>query len=129
MSKTVDAVMLILVICAFSIGPIALIWGWVRWSKRPKMMTICSMLSLIGFILATCSALLAIGSTIYAQRIGGFGFYDPLHLRIIRWGSLISAVGILIGLGGAWRKSPLRWFSVASAVGMFAFWILVAESE
>src|ERR1035437_1942395 len=121
--------MLILVICAFSIGPIALIWGWVRWSRRPKMMTICSDLSSIGFILATCSALLAIGSTIYAQRIGGFGFYDPLHLRIIRWGSLLSGLAMLFGLCGIWRKSPLRWFSVASAVGTFAFWILVAESE
>jgi hypothetical protein len=120
---------MILIVCAFPIAPVALVWGWISWLRLPKMKTASSVFSLIGFILATCSAVLAIGSSIYAQRIGRFGFYDPLHLRIIRWGSVVSAVGILFGLAGVWRKNPLRWFSVASAVGTLALWILVAEAE
>jgi hypothetical protein len=51
-------------------------------------MTLFSVLSLIGFTLASASGLLAVSSVLYAHAIGGFPFYDPRLLRIYRWGDL-----------------------------------------
>jgi hypothetical protein len=129
MSWSVEVILLIVAICAFLVAPTALIWGWIRFARSPKHKTIFPLLSLFGFVLATCSGLLAIGSTIYAQHIHGFGFYDPLELKILRWGSILSLAGLLFALGGIWRKGPLRWFSIAGALGTLAFWIVVAEGE
>jgi hypothetical protein len=82
----------------------------------------------MGFILATASALLAVLTTGYAQ-IHHFPYYDPLLLRIFRWGVLLSLCGIVFGIGGAWRPSPLRWHSPVSGLGMLAFWIMAASGE
>jgi hypothetical protein len=64
--------------------PIMIIWGWIRWAMRRRLRTAYSRLSLIGFALSTLSALLAIGSVLYAHAIGGFRYYDPTLLRIYR---------------------------------------------
>lgn len=63
---------------AFYIGiPAGIVWDWVRWAKRPTWRTVCSAFSLLGFSLATVSALLAASSIVYANAIGGFPYYDP----------------------------------------------------
>jgi hypothetical protein len=98
------------------------------WAKSPKLRTIASVLSLIGFILATASALLVLLSAAYAQ-IHHFPYYDPLLLRIFRWGLLLSFCGMVFGIGGVWRLSSLRWHAPVSGLGMLAFWIMAAEGE
>jgi hypothetical protein len=90
--------------------------------------TIPSILSLSGFALATLSAILAVSSIAYAQ-VHRFGFYDPSLMKIMRWGSMLSLAGFLFAVGGAWRKSPLRWHAPVCALGTFAFWVLAAEGE
>ena len=129
MSCPVEAILLIVAICAFLVAPTALIWGWVRFVRLPKEKAILPLLSLLGFVLATCSGLLGIGSSIYAAHIHGFGFSDPLHMKIIGYGALLSLAGMLFALCGVWRKSSLRWFSVAGALGTLAFWVVVIEGE
>jgi hypothetical protein len=109
--------------------PSAIIWGWVRWSKRVQPPTITSVLSLIGFALATASSLLAVSSLLYAHARGGFGFYDPLLMRIYGWGALLSASSFAFGLGGVWRRSPLRWYAPLCAIGTFLFWFGAAMGE
>jgi tellurite resistance protein TehA-like permease len=109
--------------------PAVMVWGWVRWAKRTKQRTLFSILSLIGFAFATISALLAISSVLYAHVIGGFPFYDPLLLRIYRWGFLLSLSGIAFGISGIWRSSPLRWHAPACAGGKLVFWIVAAMGE
>jgi hypothetical protein len=79
------------------------------------------LLSLIGFIFATASALIAVSFLGYAQ-IHDFPYYDPLLLRVFRCGALLSLGGIVFGISGAWQPSPLRWHAPAAAVGMLAFW-------
>jgi hypothetical protein len=117
-----------LVILAYVVGPVALFWGWVRWVGRATLWTLTSVLSLIGFLLATASAILAIVSVAYA-RVHFFRYYDPVLMRIFRSGALLSTVGFAFAIGGVWRKNVLRWFAVASVVGMFAFWVLAAAGE
>ena len=109
--------------------PVAIVAGWVRWMRRRTSETPFSWLSLLGFALSTCSALLAVGSVAYDHAIGGFPFYDPRLLRIYRWGNLLSLTGVVLGVVGIWRRSPLRWYAPLCAAGTLAFWFFAAMSE
>jgi hypothetical protein len=109
-------------------APVLLIWGWLRWLKQPMLRTAPSILSLVGFVLATVSGLLAVSTIAYAQ-IHYFPFYDPMLLRIFRWGALLSASGLVFGLAGVWRPSPLRWHAAAYGFAMLTFWIVAASGE
>jgi hypothetical protein len=112
----------------YLVSPTMLIWGWTRWFRQPKVKTTLSVLSLIGFVFATTSALIAVLVIGFAQ-IHHFPYYDPLLLRVFRWGALLSLGGIVFGISGVWRPSPLRWHAPLSAVGMLTFWILAASGE
>jgi hypothetical protein len=130
LNKSLEILFSVLVVCAWIVTPIVLIWGWVRWMKNPKSKAVSSIFSLLGFLLATSSALLAISSVTYAHTLhNGFPFYDPLLMRIYRWGALLSTAGFCLGIGGVWRKNSLRWLSPISAFGTLVFWLLAAEGE
>jgi hypothetical protein len=120
-----QVVLVIYLLVIYVVLPSMMIWGWIRWTTHDKQRTVFSILSLIGFFLATSSALLAISSTLYANVIGGFPFYDPLLLRIYAWGALISAAGIVFASIGVWRQSLLRWHALICAVGtlIFGLWL------
>ena len=109
--------------------PVAIVAGWIRWMRRRTSENPFSLLSLLGFGLSTCSALLAVGSVAFAHAIGGFPFYDPWLLRIYRWGSLLSLSGVVLGIVGICRRSPLRWYAPLCAAGTLAFWFFAASSE
>jgi hypothetical protein len=113
----------VIVLISYLVTPVALIWGWARWTRQPKQRTFPAMFSLIGFCFVTGSAVIAFSSLAYAQ-VQHFPYYDPLLLRIFRWGSLLSLAGIVFGIGGVWRPGPLRWLAPISGLGMFAFWFL-----
>jgi hypothetical protein len=109
--------------------PTAIVAGWVNWGRRRQQLTISSTLSLIGFALATASALLAVSSIFYAQSGHGFAYYDPLLLRIFRWGGLLSLAGMVFGICGTWRPSLLRWYAPGCALGTLLFWFAMAIGE
>lgn len=119
----------VLAVLGWIVGPVTLIWGWIRWARQPKSWTITSILSLLGFSLASASALVAVASIIYANSIRAFAFYDPLLMKILGVGTLLALEGIVIGMGGVWRPSALRWHSLISAFEMLAFWLGVAMAE
>ena len=110
-------------------APTLLVWGWLRWMGRPQQRSICPILSLTGFLLATASGLLAVSSVLYSFAIGGFPYYDSRLLRIYRWGILLSLSAVAVGIGGIWRPSSLRWHAPASAVGTLMFWVMAASME
>ena len=75
-------------------------------------------LSLIGFVLATASGLLALSSVVYAHVIGGFPYYDPRLLRIYAWGGVLSLSGIVFGIfavPSAVAGLPMTGLSAADA--------------
>ena len=128
MNKSSALVFIILGVLGYLVSPVALILGWNEWVKAPKPKTISSIVSLVGFILASCSALLAVLTIAYAN-VHHFGFYNPVLMRIFAFGILLSASGFCVSVGGAWRKSILRWPSLLSSLGMLAFWILATAGE
>jgi hypothetical protein len=109
--------------------PIMLAWGWIRFAKLPRLGTVGSVLSLIGLILATASAALAVSSIGYAVVIRGFPYYDPRLMRIFRWGIFLSLGGIVLGTGGIGKRTSPRWHVPVSGVCMLVFWIVAAEGE
>jgi hypothetical protein len=122
------------VLALFAIGiyiilPTIMIWGWARWSKHKQPRTILSTLSLIGFALGTISGLLAISGMIYARLAGGLPFYDPVLLRIYRWGAVVSLAGMIFGIAGIWRPGPLRWHAPVCALATLIFWLAAAVGE
>src|ERR1700676_1260066 len=130
MNTIATKILLILFAVAIYLGlPAAIVSGWVHWVRRRPQFTVTSTLSLIGFTLATASGLLAVSSVRYALARHGFQYYDPILLRIFRWGGLLSLSGILFGVCGTWRPSPLRWYAPGCAAGMLLFWFAMAIGE
>lgn len=128
MSISVEVVLGVLIALGYLMTPVVLVWGWARWIRLPRQRTIPAILSFTGFIFGTASAILAIGSVGYAQ-VHHFPYYDPLLLRIFRWGGLLSLAGIIFGIGGVWRSGSLRWHAPLCCIGMLSFWVLAAEGE
>jgi hypothetical protein len=118
-----------LFVAGYVLSPVLLAWGWLRWLRRPKSRTASAILSLIGFICASVSALVAGLGVAYSLMTGGFRYYDPRLMRIFAVGGLLSLVGILFGVSGVWRTSSLRWHAPASALATLAFWIVAAAGE
>ncbi len=127
-SNSPEIIFGILIIIGCLVTPVALIRGWTGWARQPMQRSVPAIPSLAGFVFATASAVLAGSSVAYAQ-VHHFPFYDPLLLRIFRWGGLLSLMGILFGIGGAWRPGPSRWQAPVCGLGMLAFWLLAAEGE
>ena len=115
-------------IVAYVGTPAVLILGWVQWFRRPKQGAF-SLLSLISFVVGTASALLAIGVILYAREIEGFPYHDPRLMRIFRLGFLLSLGGIVVALGGVWRRNTLRWYAPCLSLGMLMLWLVWSSSE
>ena len=121
-------ILVILSVAIYLVPPLLVVWGWVRWAMRPKPRSLASNMSLLGFVLATASAMLAVSAIAYAQ-VHHFPYYDPLLLRIFAGGALLSIAGIVFGIGGVWRPSSLRWHAPVSGVCMLVFWMMMASGE
>ena len=123
------AVFIIYAIVVYGAVPAIMIWGWIRWANRPQPRTLAPILTFVGFVLATLSALLAISTALYARFAGGFRYYDPTLMKIYGIGSLLSLAGLAAGLGGVWRSSAVRWHAPVCALGTLMFWVMAAASE
>jgi hypothetical protein len=128
MSISTNITMVFLLVLGYLVTPVMLIWGWARWTRSPKPKTFTFILSLSAFVLATCSALLAVSTHVYAH-FHPFDFYDPVLMRIYRWGTVLSLGAVLFAIGGIWRNSSLRWHAFVCALGTLSLWVMAAASE
>jgi hypothetical protein len=129
MSLAVQVFVFLLGATGYLLSPIILIWGWVRWLREPKVRNLPALLSLVGFILSTASAVLAVSAAIYSLATGGFRYWDPRLIKIMGVGALLSFGGFVLAIGGIWRANSLRWHAPVSSVATFAFWLLAAALE
>ncbi len=97
--------------------------------RRPAQLSAVMILSVIGFGFASLSALLQIGTGLYANITGGFPFNDPRLMRIYGLGLLLALLGLVCGLGGLFRANPLRFKTPILSAFLLLFWILQAMSE
>jgi hypothetical protein len=125
----VQFVLLVLSIAGYVGLPIILIVGWRRWLRRSSPQAGLSVLSVIGFALGSSSALLAVGTVLYAMAAGGFRYYDPKLLVIYRVGILLSLGGLTSAMGGVWSRGAVRWHALILSVGMLFLWLMWASSE
>ena len=125
---------MLLLLFGYFVAPAMLVWGWVRWiNQRPKSWTVSSTLSLIGFLLASASALSALWIIAYASTGGfehtpGIASYSPNYSLFFRWmkrGEVLSLVAIAFALGGVFKRSATRWQAPAGALGTLAFWLIL----
>lgn len=113
------------IVVAFILGGLAgwVVWGWRSWiRRRPEHLSVGMKCSLAGFVSASASAALEIGSGTYAQ-FRSFSFEDPTLLRIYRWGLLLAFLGFITALFGIGRKTPLRWKAPALSFVLLLLWI------
>jgi hypothetical protein len=136
MSTSAETLFIIILFGAcYDVLPVMLIWGWIRWIRQPMLKQSDAILSLIGFIFVTASAVLAASLILYDQLVAGFADYDPLLIRAIRIGAVLSlaavvvGIGALFGIGGVSRTNRLSWHAPISAVLMLVFWICAAAGK
>jgi hypothetical protein len=127
-STSVQFIVVLLMVLGYLVAPITLLWGWAVWALRPKSRNPLAMASLLGLVLASASAVVAVCTIGYAQ-VHHFPYYDPLLLRIFGIGALLSLVAVLLGIVGLVRANSLRWYSPLAGVATLAFWIMAAVGE
>jgi hypothetical protein len=113
----------------FLASPIMLAWGWIRFAKLPRLGTGGSIFSLIGLILATASAVLAISSIAYAAANRGFPYHDPRLTRILLWGIFLSLGAIFLGTVGVGPRTSPLWHAPVSGACLLIFWIVATLGE
>ena len=129
MSIPFQSFLILLAVLGYLVSPFSLFCGWVRFARREwPHREVLPLLTLVSFVLATASAVLAVGAAIYA-RFHYFPYYDPLLMKIFGIGLLLSLGGLLLALIGIWRPSSLRWYAPVSAITTAVFWLLAALGE
>lgn len=123
MSASLALVFLALSLLAYLIGPAALIWGWMRWSARPKTWSFSSIFSFAGFLDATASAVLGI-ALVFAALNGVFERDYALFFRVVSRCLIFSLLGVLLAVCGAFRNSSFRWVALVGALSTSAFWMI-----
>lgn len=119
----------LLLIAGYVGVPTVLIVGWTQWLRRPNQPSVLAKVSLAGFLLGTASALLALGSIVYAIFSGGFAYYAPAVLRIYGLGVLLATGGLVLAGIGIFSRSTVRWYALALSFGMLILWLMWMASE
>ena len=123
----------LLLLFGYLVAPGSLVWGWARWIKqRPRLWTVSSTLSFVGFLLASTSALFALWMIAQAsagvfEHTPGMTNYSPNYSLFFRWmqrGEVLSLTAVAFALGGVFRRSATRWQALNGAVGTLAFWLI-----
>jgi len=106
------------------------VWGWVAFRRhRPQNLSLGMRSSVAGFCFASASAALGIASGTYAQfREGGFPFNDPTLVRIYFVGFCLAFLGLVFGLCGIGKKTPVR-FKAPASLFLLLLWIAQAAGE
>ena len=119
----VIGVPLLFYIVGYLITPMLLIWSWARFVRLLKQWTFRSILSLAGLAFATASTMTAISAYVYSRSIGGFPRFDNSDfMQMFRLGTVLSWVGIALGIAGLWRTSAARWHVLLCTLGTQMFW-------
>jgi hypothetical protein len=111
-------------------GAIAFVLAFgINWARRSPKQDTSLVFAIASFSLVTGSVAIAISSMLYARKIGGFPHYDPMLMRILRWGFCLSLAAVIIAYKGVPRRSTNRWLLLTLSIGMMMFWLLTMLEE
>ncbi len=79
-----------------------------------------------AWAVASISAFLFLGTSVYARVNGGVTYWDPTLMRIYRYGALTAMFGLATGLLGVGR---VRASIVGLSGTMLLVWLVAASSE
>ncbi len=109
--------------------PALLFRSWILWLRQKKSQsTRWFSFSLIGLVLASLSALTAIGAIVFSAVVGP-AHYDPVLMNIFLTGLLISLAALAAGLCGLQGKDSMRWHSVILGISSVLFWFFSMSFE
>lgn len=100
-------------------------WGWISWCRKtpwvpkPKWRTI---VATVAFLAGTTSFGLIVGLVVYSTLSGGLRFYDPVLVSFVRWGAMLSFLGLCLTLAG---KGGLRIHALVGNLSTLAIWFAV----
>lgn len=114
---------LIVLTALYCAGPVAAVWGWIRFFRRPRATGFLHAASVTGLGLSAASLLLAAAALAYEYTIGFADFALALQL-IFAIGLLLSSLAVLASLIGLFRRSAIRWLALLSGCGALAFWFI-----
>ena len=115
-------VALVVLMCA---GPVAAVWGWIRFFRRPRARGFLHAASVTGQTLAAVSLLLVGQPLAYAYAVGFADWARALQL-IFAIGLLLSLLAVLASVVGLFRRSAIRWLALVAGFGSLAFWFVSA---
>ena len=102
------------------------LWKWLKTLPDDRAHGWRASLGLLSFGLATASLLLVCYTGLRSRAYGGFPYYSPFLLNLLRAGVGLGTSGFLLGLPA---KGSLRWPAVISSFVTAALWVIVATSE
>jgi hypothetical protein len=118
--------LLLLLLIPLSIYMGRTFWKWKTTPVDARAHGWRAYLGLIAFALASASIVLFFYTGVRARVHGGFPYYAPMLLRLLKTGFALGVSGLLLGLPS---KGSLRWPTVISSFIMAALWVIVATSE
>jgi len=101
-------------------------WYWMRSSPGIAEPVWRGYSAIGATTLAGISVMLWVFSFVWARKIGGFGYYDPVLMRFYRWGSVTGLAGLVAGFGGAGK---LKWPACGLSTFMTLLWLIAAAGE
>ena len=108
-------------VLAYFVAPVSLVWGWARWTNRPRSWSYAWVTSFVAFLIASLSAILGIGTVVVGMS-GAFEKHYDIFYRVVDFGIVLSLTGGLVAFGGIWRRNSLRWHALIAAAAMLGFW-------
>jgi hypothetical protein len=118
--------LLILLMLPISAYMARVFWNWKMTPTDARAKGWRAYLALIAFALACASIALFLYTRIRARVHGGFPYYAPSLLRLLKSAFGLGVSGLALGLPS---KGSLRWPTVISSTAMAALWVIVATSE
>jgi hypothetical protein len=103
-----------------------ILWHWMRTSPKIAKPAWRGYFAVGAATLAAISVLLWVASFVWARKIGGFAYYDPVLMRFYRWGAVTGLCGLVAGFGGTGK---LKWPVCGLATFMTLLWIIAAAGE
>jgi hypothetical protein len=105
------------------------VFRWLQWSRNNRKAVEPQWRgesARFGFAVSTLSLFGAVGLWIHALFTGGFPYYHPVLLLILRIGLWAALVGFVSGLMG---KGQLRFPAIVCSVVCFAIWLSEAMAQ